>query len=56
MPKLREKQQLVAVLPAHIADKVRAQARKDNRSVSGWIADLLIKEFGDPEQLELPLE
>lgn len=54
MPKLREKQRLVAVVRASLADKARAAAKRDRRSLSNYMANLIEQDL--QEQLELPLE
>ena len=54
MPKRRPKQQLLAIVPAQLADRVRAQAQQEGRSVSNWLNKVLRAEF-EPEQLEMDL-
>lgn len=56
MPKLRDKQRLSVFIPAHIADKLRAAAKRDHRSVSSYVRKLVLLDLQQTEQLELPLE
>lgn len=57
MPKLRDKQRISLFLPAHIADKAKAAAKREQRSLSNFVRKLIVAEVApQPEQLELPLE
>lgn len=62
MPRLRPKQRLVAVCPAHLADQARAKARQDHRSLSGYLVRLITQDLARTgqqrlgDQLELELQ
>ena len=55
MPRKRPPQQVIAILPADLADRVRAQAQQEGRSISNYVKKVLAEQF-PPTQLELPLD
>lgn len=55
MPRKRPPQQILAIIPAQLADQVRAQAKLEGRSLSNFVKKVLADRF-EPAPVQLPLD